>query len=193
MRPKDGSSGNHSRDQQWIKEHADSLVRIEDGEYAGLLQYTGKEDQGSIWTLPREDQRCTATAYIRDEDGQYILFPDGTRIRRPCYQWRMHGSNVCVNHGGGSEAARRRAQERMLGAINNAAGILVRIAQNSRTPVKERLRALQMIMDYCGLRPGVEIEISEPRYQAVWDDFKAQLLKKHNVDLDEALPMGRGD
>ena len=182
-RKADGKPGNSLMDQQWIKEHADSLVTIEDGDHAGMMEYDGDPEQkGSHWTLPRNADRCTASSYIRDDNGHYVIDKsDGKRLRRPCYAWKMAGANVCLNHGGGSDAARQKARERLLAAASGAAGILVAIATNKKTPVKERLRALDSILDRAGLRAGVEVLIEDPKYKGVWDTFRKSL----GVQIDE--------
>jgi hypothetical protein len=179
-RPKDKSKrdgrGNSDADQRWIEQYQDMLVRVDGGEWDGLLQWQGTEEEiGNTWVLPPQERRCTAKAAVRDEDGHYVIHKDGHRVTRPCLRWPMRGSNVCMVHGGGTQASRARAQERLQAAAERASGILVKIALDEGTPIKQRLRALEGILDRTGIRSGVDIALETKKYQDVWDEISRAL------------------
>jgi len=187
MRKKNGNPGNSRLDREWIKEHSDSLVAIDDGDFEGLLQWDGTEESmGSAWTLPRDKNRCAAWAYIRDADGNYIVDSEGHRLRRPCYSWRIKGTNICLRHGGGLPVVRRKATERLVAAADSVAGVLLGIVNNNKATDRDRIAAANSLLDRAGLKGGAEAIVVTPKYAGVWNELaKVADMAKDGKDDDE--------
>jgi len=189
VRKKDGRPGNVPFDQRWIAEHQSELVVIEDGEYEGMLKFSGrKEDIGNQWQIPPNDRKCTATAYLRDENGNYVLDANEEKIRRPCLHWAIRGGNVCLAHGGGVDSVKRRARERLAAGSERAVGLLLSMAEDEEMPLKDRLKAVNSILDRSGIRAGVDVEVSAPEYEKVWDK-----LAKSRVAVQGLLKQVKGE
>lgn len=133
--------------------------------FAAKLRFAGTKDQpGSPWMIPPPGKRCRGTAYVRDPDGDYILDKDDQRIQRPCYNWPMRGTTVCLSHGGGVTRVKKAAIERLASALDAATGALIKIALNENESAKDRIKAIENIMDRVGVRGGTEIDIKDPGY-----------------------------
>lgn len=166
--------GNTSGDQghlDWMEENG-GLVEI-DPEEEGLpfpakLQWSGLvEDEGSPWQVPPPDKRCNGRAYVRDEDGDYVVDADGRRIKRPCLCWPIRGGTVCLAHGGGRKAVIKNANERLLGAVDRATGQLIKIIEDQDTEDSDRIRAISQLLDRVGVRADAEIDTEQPGWKKV--------------------------
>ena len=76
--------------------------------------------------------RCTAT----------------NRWGEPCKAWAMKGSVVCSKHGGMAPQVRRKAQERILMAQDDAASLLVQFMSDGSVPYSERRRCAEFLLTY---------------------------------------------
>lgn len=70
------------------------------------------------------------------------------RWGEPCKKWAMKGSVVCNKHGGMAPQVRRKAQERILMAQDDAASLLVRFMGDEKVPFAERRRAAEFLLSY---------------------------------------------
>jgi hypothetical protein len=143
-------------------------VEADDIPYPAKIQWSGlKTDEGSPWMLPPEGQRCAGRSYVRDADGDYVLDANNERLQRPCWNWPMKGTTVCVKHGGGITRVRKAAIERMASALDAATGELVRLALGARDE-KVRAQAIASLMDRIGIRAGMDLNLgTEPQYLEV--------------------------
>lgn len=133
--------------------------------FAAKVRYTGKrDDPDSPWMIAPEGKRCRGKAYVRDEDGDYIVDMNNERIQRPCYRPPMKGMTVCLHHGGGVTRVKKAAVERLASALDAATGALVKIALDENNDPKVRVQAINSIMDRVGVRGGTEIDIKDPGY-----------------------------
>lgn len=133
--------------------------------FAAKLRFSGKRDEeGSPWSIPPGGRRCRGKAYVRDEDGDYIVDINNERIQRPCYNWPMKGMGVCLSHGGGVTRVKKKAIERLVSALDAASGALIKIALDESIEPKVRVQAINSIMDRVGVRGGMEIDVKEPGY-----------------------------
>lgn len=133
--------------------------------FPAKMRWTGDNDEDdSPWKIPPPGRRCRGTAYVRDPDGDYILDAKNNRVTRPCYNWPMKGMSVCLFHGGGVKRVKMKAVERLASALDAVTGALVKIAMDERVPAKDRISAINSIMDRVGVRGGMEVDIKDPGY-----------------------------
>ena len=152
---------------EWMRENG-GLKPIDpeqdDIPYPAKRQWAGKADDDSPWSVPPPGKRCNGRSFIRDDDGDYIVDTEKVRITRPCWNWPMKGMTVCLKHGGGVVRVKKAAVERMAAALDAVTGALVKLALNEKVPPKERIQAINSIMDRVGVRGGTEIDVSTPGY-----------------------------
>jgi len=154
----------------------------EDIPFPAKIRWEGAEDDDdSPWKLPPSGRRCAGTAYLRDADGDYVLDRNNVRLTRPCWKWPMKGTTVCLTHGGGVGRVRKAAIERMASALDAITGDLIKIALNEGAADKDRITAINSIMDRVGVRGGVEVDIKDPGYLKVLAD----LFENTNNDEDD--------
>ena len=137
---------------------------IEDIPFPAKLKWAGSADDESPWKVPPPGKRCVASAFIRDMDGDYILDEDNNRLTRPCWRWPIRGTTVCLVHGGGVTRVKKAAIERMALALDAVTGALVKIALTEDVSPKDRISAINSIMDRVGVRGGTEIDVNNPGY-----------------------------
>lgn len=125
------------------------------------------DDDDSPWKIPPPGRRCRGKAYVRDADGDYVLDRNNIRLTRPCWRHPMKGMTVCLVHGGGVVRVRRSAIERMASSLDAITGALVKIALNEQVSDKDRISAINSIMDRVGVRGGVEVDLKDPGYLKV--------------------------
>ncbi len=70
------------------------------------------------------------------------------RWGEPCKAWAIKGSVVCVKHGGAAPQVRRKAQERIMMAADDAASLLVRFMASEDVPFAERRRCAEFLLTY---------------------------------------------
>lgn len=185
--------GNTPRDQasiDWMMETGE--LRVIDPEEEGIpfpakLQWDGAADtEGSPWMIPPDGKRCVGKAFLRDEDGDYVVDKDNKRIMRPCWSWPMKGMRVCLSHGGGLSAVRRAAENRMASALDAATGRLVTIATDPETSDQDALKAIKELMDRVGVRGAINIDTSQPG----WRDVIREAFEGRSEEKP-ARPVGR--
>ncbi len=153
--------------------------------FAAKLRYKGKrDDKDSPWSIPPEGKRCNGKAYVRDVDGDYIVDMDDQRIMRPCYNWPMKGMTVCLFHGGGVKRVKVKAIERLVSALDAASGALISIALNENEAAKDRIKAIENIMDRTGVRAGIEVDIKDPGYLDVLRNIFEGQRPKEDEDAE---------
>ena len=171
-------SGNYPRDEAWLEwmEQNGGLEVVspeaDDIPFPAKVRWSGlKADEGSPWQVPPAgENRCVGKAYLRDADGDYIVDAKNERLQRPCWNWAMKGTTVCIKHGGGIGRVRRSATERMASALDAVTGQLVMLALECKDE-KVRLGAITALMDRVGVRPGVDMhEVRDPAYLDVLKD-----------------------
>lgn len=174
VRSSDRGTGNSPKDENWIRwmeEHGGVLPIDPDEEglaWPAMSMWSGNaSDEGNPWMIPPPHKTCKGKAYVRDADGNYIIDANKQRIMRPCWNWPMKGSTVCLFHGGGPERVRRKAMERLLSALDMTTAELVKLALNPDTEDKVKIQAINSILDRTGLRGGVEVDIQTPGWQDV--------------------------
>lgn len=65
-----------------------------------------------------------------------------------CHKWAMKGSVVCNKHGGAAPQVRRKAQERILMAQDDAASMLIKFMGDKNVPYSERRRCAEFLLTY---------------------------------------------
>lgn len=173
-------SGNSPKDENWIawmEEHGGLLPIDPDEEglaWPAMSEWDGDaNNEGNPWMIPPPHNSCRGKAYVRDGDGNYIIDKASkTRIMRPCWNWPMKGSTVCLYHGGGPERVRKKAMERLLSGVDAATGELLKVALNPDTEDKVKVQAINSILDRAGLRGGVDITVDAvPEWQKMLKDM----------------------
>ncbi len=170
---------------EWMEENS-RLEVIDPAEFdlpfAAKKRFAGAKDEpGSPWMVPPKGARCAARAYVRDADGDYIVDENDERLQRPCYNWPMRGAKVCLHHGGGVIRVKKKAIERLASSLDAVTGALIKIALDENVNPKDRITAINSVMDRVGVRGGVEVDIQDPGYLDVLKD----LFKPGAVQTDE--------
>lgn len=153
----------------------------EDIPFPAKLRWEGVEDDQSPWKIPPPGKRCVGKAFIRDPDGDYILDKHNNRLMRPCWRWPIRGATVCLVHGGGVQRTKKAAIERMALALDAVTGALIKIALNNESADKDRISAINSILDRVGVRGGMEVDIKDPGYL----DVLKGLFEAGKGDADE--------
>lgn len=126
-----------------------------------------KETEGSPWSIPPIDRRCTARSYIRDSEGDYVVDRDNNRIRRPCLNWPMRGTHVCVSHGGKVPNVRRAAILRMISSLDAAVGKHLQIIFNPKTTDADKMKAIRELYEVTGVKKPQQVEVTTPGWERV--------------------------
>lgn len=174
--PKDGSPGNTSIDQKFVREHEEEFTLIPDIDevpFGARMQWSGKAaDVGSMMMVPSPERKCIGRAFIRDEEGRRIIDADGLVLTRPCNKWRMHGSLVCSHHGGLTDGGLAIAKRRLQESADSVVGKLIRIALGKKTIDGDAIKAINSILDRAGIRAGSDLQIDTP----VWQEMLGELF-----------------
>lgn len=168
----------------------DLKEQAEDIPFPAKMRWSGDNDDDSPWKLPPPGRRCRGTAYVRDADGDYIVDRNNVRLTRPCWKHPIKGATVCLSHGGGVARVRRAAIERMASALDAITGALIKIALNEEASDKDRITAINSIMDRVGVRAGVEIDIKDPGYLKVLSDMFEQPDDQEGETEDDGADTG---
>lgn len=70
------------------------------------------------------------------------------RFGERCKKYPIEGAVVCASHGGAAPQVRRKAQERIAMAQDDAASLLVRALGDDRIPFAERRRVAEFLLQY---------------------------------------------
>lgn len=113
--------------------------------------------------VPTTKRRCTAR--VRH----------GERAGERCRRAPVPGVNVCFKHGGNASQARQAGIERMLMLVEPGMYLLRQIIMDEDASYSDRMKALQIALDRCGLHAGVRLEATfaaeMPGWQAVLADL----------------------
>ena len=90
-----------------------------------------------------------------------------------CKNAPLTAQTTCRFHGGGTKAARQKAQERIIGASDLAAKRLMEFMNNKRVPWSVRLAATNSLLDRAGI---VQAQILKVGVASPWDDMLSALL-----------------
>lgn len=101
---------------------------------------------------------------------------DGKR----CNAYAIRGGTICRVHGGSAPQVRAKARERLLGAVDEILGELLRLAKAAESE-SVRVAAIKDILDRAGFKPSERIEISMIRGEV---ERLAELL---GLDPEELL------
>lgn len=164
---------------QWMElaengglEVLDLKAQEEELPFPAKIRWDGdNDDDDSPWKIPPPGRRCRGTAYVRDADGDYVVDRNNVRLTRPCWRHPIKGATVCLAHGGGVARVRRAAIERLASSLDAVTGALIKIALNENAADKDRISAINSIMDRVGVRGGVEVDIKDPGYLKVLADL----------------------
>ncbi|NPC43125.1 hypothetical protein [Nocardioides sp. zg-1230] len=106
-----------------------------------------------------------------------------------CAKWAMKGSVVCNKHGGAAPQVRRKAQERILMAQDDAASMLVKAMGDKRIPFSERRKVAEFLLTYEN-RNEVKVMI-EPWQEAldgILVDVGDDIVDAEIVEETRAIP-----
>jgi hypothetical protein len=101
-------------------------------------------------------RRCTATANR-----------SGERCKAPA----IKGGNVCRMHGGSLPGVKKAAKDRLLEMVEPAMIELRKIIDRADTSDADKLRAIQMVLDRAGFRPGVDISVGMSKWEETLEDI----------------------
>ncbi|MBF4768338.1 hypothetical protein ISU10_11225 [Nocardioides agariphilus] len=106
----------------------------------------------------------------------------GPNTGKACGAQVRLGASLCPKHGGNHPAHKQAAKDRLLAMVNPALAELHRIMTNKQTSDTDKLRAIQMVLDRTGFKPGVQIDVAVTAFQEVAD---AALVE---IGEDRSLP-----
>jgi len=104
-----------------------------------------------------DSRRCTATA---------------NRTGERCRAAAIKGGTVCRMHGGALPQVKRAAKDRLMAMVDPALVELRKIIDRTDASDADKLRAIQMVLDRTGFKPGVQIEVGLSRF----DQFLAAAI-----------------
>ena len=172
-----GKPGNRKADSEWGQKHhlMGEMERIGEEEFGipfgAQWRWTGTQDDFEA-LIPFEGifvnefaNACSASAYVRDREGRYILDADNNVLYRPCMRPGMVGADVCTAHGGKLPATKMAARRRLEGATDLVVEQLLRIALSPGADPKVIVQACAQILDRAGIKGGQEIDINVPGWQ----------------------------
>lgn len=89
------------------------------------------------------------------------------RFGEPCGKYPMLGSVVCENHGGSAPQVKRKAQERIAMAQDDAASLLVQFMASEKVPFAERRRCAEFLLSY---ETRNEVKLQVARWEGMLDE-----------------------
>lgn len=126
-----------------------------------------KDTEGSPWAIPPLDRRCTGRSFIRDSEGDYVVDQDNRRIRRPCLNWPMRGTHVCVVHGGKVPAVRRAAVIRLISSLDAVVGKHLSIIFSKSSTDADKMKAIRELYEVTGVKKPQQVEVRAPGWERV--------------------------
>lgn len=137
-----------------------------------------RQTKSDLDLSPTETRRCSA----RRSNGQ------------PCRAYAVHGAAVCVTHGGAAPQVKRKAQERIDAAADNAASKLIEFMNSSKVPFPVRLQAARDLLDRAGLKAGSEVTVKIARFE---EDFEGLFVDTDDIVdaevVEDRRQLGAGD
>jgi hypothetical protein len=169
--------GNRKADSEWgTKQYnRDMMERIGEEEFGipfgAQWRWKGSQDDFEmlISTEPiftnRSKNPCSASSYVRDREGRYVLDCDNNVLYRPCMRAAMSGADVCTAHGGKLPATKMAARRRLEGASDLVVSRMLQIALDSAGDPKVVLQACVQVLDRAGIKGGSDIDVNIPGWQ----------------------------
>ena len=102
------------------------------------------------------------------------------RFGEPCKNWPIEGATVCRAHGGAAPQVRRKAQERIAMAQDDAASTLVRFMGDDKVPYSERRRCAEFLLTYENRN---EVNMTIAKWEGVLDGI---LVDSDDDDIIDA-------
>lgn len=90
------------------------------------------------------------------------------RFGEPCGNYPIEGAVVCRVHGGSAPQVKRKAQERIAMAQDDAASLLVQFMSSDKVPFAERRRCAEFLLTY-ETRNDVQLQVA--KWEGLLDDF----------------------
>lgn len=113
------------------------------------------------------------------------------RFGEPCKNYPIEGGAVCHAHGGMAPQVKRKAQERIMLAQDDAASLLIRFMGDDNVPFSERRRCAEFLLTYEN-RNEVLLTIAkweEDIEGVLYDDGKQDIVDAEVVeDSPPAIP-----
>lgn len=98
-----------------------------------------------------------------------------SRTGEPCQRPPITGASVCYHHGGAAPQVVAAARRRLMGASNNVSVLLLKIAEDEKTPPAVRLAAIKDVLDRAGVTVKQEVEITVQPWQQLVDGIVAEV------------------
>jgi hypothetical protein len=96
----------------------------------------------------------------------------------PCGNYPIDGAVVCRVHGGSAPQVRRKAQERIAMAQDDAASMLVQFMGSDKVPFPERRRIAEFLLTY-ETRNEVKLQVAK------WEGMLDEVFIEYNPDAIE--------
>lgn len=108
-----------------------------------------------------------------------------TRFGEPCKKYPIEGAFVCGSHGGRAPQVKRKAQERIMMAQDDAAGLLISALSDEKVPFAEKRKVAEHLLNY-DTRNQVQLTLAR------WhDNIEGVLVDVPDADIVDA-EFGRG-
>ena len=98
-----------------------------------------------------------------------------SRTGKPCQRPPMSGQNVCFHHGGAAPQSVAAARRRLMASSDRVGALLLRIAEDEKTPPAVRLAAIRDVLDRAGVTVKQELEITVQPWQQIIDGIVAEV------------------
>jgi hypothetical protein len=185
--PKKTTGGNSPIDQEWLETvmEAGEIIEVvketipDHIVFEPMYMWDATQDElnPDFWMERRRYQHrdtCTATSYVRDQRGGYIVDRDWNRLRKPCISLPMKGGYVCHAHGGEIAMVKQQAADRLAHAADTVAARLVTLTgvrdeEQRYIRPQDRIMASNSVLDRAGVKGSSEVEIKLPGYKKVLD------------------------
>lgn len=101
------------------------------------------------------------------------------RNGEPCKAMAARGANVCRVHGGSAPQVKAAAQRRLQNAADAIIERLLGFALDQGVPNDIALKAVIAAADRAGFKPGVEIAVTTPAYESIFEQLTGGSRAEH--------------
>jgi len=160
-----GRPRNSQVDRKFIGEAARAGEMRVDPEL-GLLVWSGRQDDiGHAGQMPPPERQCNKSRPVRDDDGNDVLDSDKKPLRRRCPKWAVRNGAMCPEHIGGLTGVQQAAREQAVASSQAAVAALVSLALDEKVHPRDRVAALNSVLDRAGVRGGIDVTVDSKPWQ----------------------------
>lgn len=98
-----------------------------------------------------------------------------TTAGEPCKRSPIKGGNVCATHGGSAGHVVAAARRRLMASSDRVGALLLRIAEDEKTPPAVRLAAIRDVLDRAGVTVKQEVEVTVQPWQQLIEGIVSEV------------------